>query len=306
MFNKKLICSAFAALTLAACGNATYYAHEVAQRLANPAWMIERAIPAGPFALTAFERMHQRHAPATLYIEGDGPIRHDSTPFAEDATPFNPVALHLATRDRAQNVAYLARPCQYTGLLNKEQDCSAVYGPSQRFSPIVVGAYDTALDDIKRRYNIDGFHLVGYGGGAAVAAVLAAQRGDILSLRTVAGTLDIDAVAAIDKLPLTRESLNPTAFAGALSRMPQVHFIGGQDRHTPPAVLHSYLQALGESNCVQYELIQEAGHDESWVDKWPDLLKHVPACRGPVQTLEALPPYEPEPVYRITPEVPKK
>ncbi len=48
------------------------------------------------------------------------------------------------------------------------------------------------------------------------------------------------------------------------------------------AMFHSYAQALGSSNCVQHELIQEATHRSGWVDKWPELLKTKPSCAGPV------------------------
>jgi hypothetical protein len=88
-------------------------------------------------------------------------------------------------------------------------------------------------------------------------------------------------------------SLNPPEFADKLAGIPQYHFIGGQDEVVPPAILHSYLQAVGDTNCVKYQFIQEAAHDEGWVDKWPGLLKLTPSCEGPVL------PFDPEPFARM-------
>lgn len=256
---------------------------EVADRLANPAWMKERVIPAGRFALTVRERMHKRFAQADVYIEGDGKAWIGKHRASLDPTPVNPVALHLATRDLADNVVWMARPCQYTKLANKaDGQCDAAYWTGKRFSPEVIDSYNQALDEIKRRYDIEGFNLVGFSGGGAVAAILAGQREDVHSLRTVAGNLDHKAHSAWHQVSPLTGSLNPPDFAGRLAAIPQVHFIGGQDEIVPPAVFNSYVQALGSTNCVQAKFVQEAAHDTGWVDKWPDLLAIAPECHGEV------------------------
>ena len=63
---------AICGLVIAACAASEMLREEVADRLAAPAWMIKRPVQAGPFILTARERMHSKGAPATLYIEGSG------------------------------------------------------------------------------------------------------------------------------------------------------------------------------------------------------------------------------------------
>ncbi|MCC7304870.1 MAG: hypothetical protein IT558_01270 [Alphaproteobacteria bacterium] len=279
---------------------------ETVNRLARPVFMNDRVIPAGNFALTAYERMHKRYAPADVYIEGDGRAWLGKSTPSMDPTPRNPVALHLATRDQASNVVWLARPCQYTKMVNESTPCDQGYWTNRRFSPEVLDAYNGALDEIKKRYDIEGFNLIGYSGGGAIAAILAAQRHDILSLRTVAGNLDHKAHSVYHNVSYMTGSLNPPDYAEKLRTIPQVHFIGGQDEVIPPAVLESYLQAVEPSNCIQYQFIQEASHDEGWVDKWPEFLNVKPACRGPVQEMDVdfAPP--PEPIYTIreTPEKP--
>jgi hypothetical protein len=274
-----------ALLGLAACTPAHFMREEVAMRLGSAAWMVKREIPAAPFSLTSYERMHERNAHATVYIEGDGKAwSHMSA----DPTPENPVALHLATKDNAKNVVYLARPCQQSGKKLDDTECEREYWTDRRFAPEVLRAFDAALDNIARQYDITAFHLVGYDGGAVVAAALAQNRKDVLSLRTVAGKLN--------------EIKNPAT----LAHLPQRHFIGGQDEVTPPGVLHGYLQAVGPSSCVNYDFIQENSHEKGWPDKWPELLALPTSCTAAWKATPSpdFTPYEPG-VY-TSPEIPEK
>lgn len=267
-----------ALLGLAACNH--IMREEIATRLATPAWMIKREIAAAPFALTAHERMHERHTTANVYIEGDGMAWSN---MSDDPTPENPVALHLATKDKAENVVWLARPCQYSGTLGGGE-CDREYWTTRRFAPEILRAYNEALNDIARRYDITGFNLIGFDGGAVIAAELAKQRKDILTLRTVAGKL--------------HEITDPAALAA----LPQRHFIGGQDEVVRPAQLHGYMQQAQARNCLSYDFIQENTHEKGWPDKWPELLAAPIKCEVVKKDLpEDFFPLEPRGVY-TTPE----
>ncbi|HBR68228.1 MAG TPA: hypothetical protein DEA55_02505, partial [Rhodospirillaceae bacterium] len=58
---------AFSALALSGCLLQNHYMRdEVADRVAHPAWMVGREIPAAPFSLTAYERIHDRGGTANL------------------------------------------------------------------------------------------------------------------------------------------------------------------------------------------------------------------------------------------------
>ncbi len=276
-----------AILALGGCIATTipYMRTETAQRIAAPAWMIKRDVSASPFILRAYERIHDRGGIANLYIEGDGPAYASPTEWNIDPTPTNPVALHLASKDRADNVIYLARPCQYTGTISGG-DCPESAWREGRFSKEVIKSYRTALDEIARRYDIRGFHLVGYSGGGAIATLIASERSDILSLRTISGILDHKTQTDLLNNDPLSTSLNPTDVAASLIRLPQYHFIGGQDPYVPPAVLHSYLQSSPPSNCVQTMLVQEAGYDDGWVDKWPELMELPVTCYNKPPTSE--------------------
>ncbi|GJL85090.1 MAG: peptidase [Micavibrio sp.] len=271
-------------LTLSGCLLQNHYMrHEVAHRVGHAAWMLDREIPAAPFSLTAYERIHERGGTANLYIEGDGSLERGS----QDPSPKNPVALHLASKDKADNVIYIARPCQYSGLLDGSDRCPVEEWQGRLYAPEVTRSYNTAMNEIKKRYNISGFNLIGFDGGAAIAAELAGQRSDILSLRTVAGKLD--------------KIRNP----GSLDDVPQRHFIGGQDEEVPPSVLHSYMKSvIGPTKCADYTFIQEAAHMEGWVSKWPELLREPVTCHGEPKGFDALEllPYDPPGVFTARPK----
>ena len=272
---------------LSACSASQEARQATAKRIAAPAFMMNRQINTGAFNIMAWERMHQRHAPAHVYIEGDGQAYITKTQRSLDPTPTNPVALHLAAMDKADNVAYLARPCQYEGnrVFGKEQmawngegPCPARYWTTHRYSPKVLKSMNAALDNIKAQYDISEFHLIGYSGGAAVAALLAAEREDVASLRSVAGNLDHAAFTTLHEVTPMSASLNPVDEAATLRFVPQHHFIGGEDEVIPSAVFHSYAQALAPSACNEHSLITDAGHEYGWTEKWPELLKRPLGC----------------------------
>ncbi len=282
---KYIILSGFLSiLTLSACGIDTDLRQQTANQIARPAFMVERTIEAGQFNIEGWERMHQRHAPATIYIEGDtthAVVKEESKLrglFGSNATPANPVGLHLASRDLSKNLAYLSRPCQYIKF-PEEKGCDIKYWGADRFAPEVIEAYQTALNDIAARWNITGFHLVGFDGGANITAVLAATRDDVSSLRTVSGDLNPRFVDNVDNnTPVSSNAVLAVDYGSQLATIPQHHFIGAADDIVTPGTYHSYRQALGLSDCIHYSLIQDADHTRGWVEKWPALRAVEPQC----------------------------
>lgn len=270
----------------------------IADRIARPAFMAERVIQAGPFNLTAWERMHKHNVAANIYIEGDGLAWISPERVSLNPTPKNPVALHMAAFDKAANVGWLARPCQYTGLASGAP-CPVKYWTDARFAPEVIAAYHDALDNIKAMYDITGFNLIGYSGGGGIAALVAAERDDVLSLRTAAGNLDTKTFTSYHQVSPMSNSLNPVTVAEELADIPQHHFIGGNDDIIPPAIFHSWSQSSGETDCVKHTIITENEHTKGWAEKWPELLKMNVACEGP-------PKPEPAPVPQEFLDVKKK
>jgi predicted esterase len=149
---------------------------------------------------------------------------------------------------------------------------------NRRFSPEVVDSFNKALDEMKQRWDITEFNLIGYDGGANIVAALAASRDDVASIRTVAGTLT-PAVSYDPKTsPLDADSITAFGIAPELAKTPQHHFIGAGDEIAPAAGYHSFRQQMGESQCVRYTFVQDADHTRGWVEKWPELLKATVEC----------------------------
>lgn len=277
------VATALGGAVLAACTANTESIHlglrgQTADRLAGPVHMLPRHIAVAPFDLTVYERVRAAGGTATVYIEGDGfPWMSRQVP-ALDPTPRNPVALHLATRDDGPNVIYMARPCQYSKLLDRDKACTDNFWTYARYSPQVIQVMNTALDDIRQRYGFTGFHLVGYSGGGAVAALMAQSRGDVRSLRTVAGNMDVAVFSALHSEPYPRQSLNPATGAQRLAHIPQHHFIGRQDEIMPTPVFDSYARAMGPSACLRSSFVDGADHETGWVNKWPVLLQAPLDC----------------------------
>lgn len=269
------------ALSLGGCAGtqSTFNRLETAQNIASSAHMTQRQIPAVPFNLTVFERAPAPGQVAMIYIEGDGLAWLSRTTPSFDPTPIHPTALELAQTDPAANVIYMARPCQYSKTTNPARACARKYWMGARFAPEAVAAMNEALNDIKARYDIPAFHLVGYSGGGAMAALLAEQRKDVASLRTVAGNLDHAAHSRLHKVSLLSDSLNPADNAAKIANLPQRHFIGAQDKNVTPAIYDSFARAAGQPNCLRKTIVPGASHEKGWAARWPNLLKEPLGCR---------------------------
>ncbi|MFI4937523.1 MAG: hypothetical protein ACHQJ6_03310, partial [Candidatus Berkiellales bacterium] len=130
-------------------------------------------INAPPFHLTSYEKSPPTpNALMRVYIEGDGNSWRTKTQLSNNPTPKHPLALELAISDPHPQVIYIARPCQYTPL-TLEPACDPKYWSSHRYAAEVIHAYNTALDHLKEKAKNTNFILIGFSGGASVAALLA-------------------------------------------------------------------------------------------------------------------------------------
>jgi hypothetical protein len=285
MSTRSLCLLACMSALLTGCADYPVMREDTAKRTAMPVFMIPRDIASDKFVLQAYERVHAKGQPATLYIEGDGTYTVNVPFYGDNVTPSDPVALRLAAQDNGQNVLWVARPCQYNKFWKDSKNCPKEYSTTKRFAPEVIETYHTVLNNMKDYYHIPSFDIVGYDGGAAIAVILASQRGDITSIRTVAGNLDPRTVANLTQQPYAEESLNPTDFAAGVANIPQRHFIGKHDTVTPPAVYNSFAQAAGNGRCMNVTLVDDADHQTGWAEQWK-VLKDIPAdCAQPPEPL---------------------
>lgn len=239
-------------------------------------------LPGAAFDLQAFvpERL-QRTERLTVYIEGDGLAWLDRHTPSFAPTPADPLALRLAVADAGAQAVYLARPCQYTQGASFK-GCEFRYWGTHRFAPEVIGALNDALGELKRRYGATDLVLVGYSGGGAVAALLAARRDDVAALVTVAGTLDTAHWTQVQRLSPLLGSLNPRDAAALLARVPQWHFVGLRDDVVPRSVLNHFLDRVSDSASPgarpsTVEAMPDFDHHCCWAAAWPQLSQRFAA-----------------------------
>ena len=242
----------------------------------------EQTLDTGIFNIFSMQRVRQTGGEVTIYIEGDGKAFINRGRVSNNPTPDNPLGLKLALVDNSNNVIYLARPCQFVKL-SQESRCLPVYWTVKRAAPEIIEAMDRAINNLKMTYGFDHIRLVGYSGGATVAAVLAATRSDITDLRTVAGNLDIDRFVRVhDVTPLTG-SVNPTAYAAKLVSIPQLHFLGANDSVITPDIFIGYTSALKQAgpsvSCLSLKTVTGMSHNGSWEAIWPDLNRLPVSCK---------------------------
>ncbi len=192
--------------------------------------------------------------PVRIYIEGDGRAYVNRTTPSADPTPQNPIALKLALRDSADNVLYIARPCQW----EQGRECRDVRGlwTEKRFIPVVIERY-VAL--VKRETNGQPVELIGFSGGAWIALQVAAQLDNVTKVVTVAGNLspnwinDQHKVSQMDVMPYPE---------GRLADLPVDAYIGTLDKVVTIGVVDAYRKETSARNVRVIE--HYASHTAGW------------------------------------------
>lgn len=235
----------------------------------------QRGWQAQPIASGRFVMLSLHPAPSgqavdelAVFIEGDGLAWRDASTPSTDPTPRQPVALRLALAETQRTPAYLGRPCQYDPA-GTPQRCRTADWTQARYSAEIVAAMNAAVDQLKQTFQARRLVLIGYSGGGTIAALLATRRQDVAMLITVAGLLDHAAWTQAMRISPLTGSLNPADAWAQLRQIPQLHYVGGQDRQTGRLALRPALDA--PSPAVRVIEIADFGHDCCWSDAWPRL-----------------------------------
>lgn len=260
----------FLPLWLASCASIPTPAErrEHADRLASASGWQAVILPAGAFDLLSYLPVHHRQEThLTVYIEGDGFAWASPRRPSDDPTPREPLALRLALAHPGGNAAYLARPCQFVRA--KRAACLQRYWTQARYAEDVVVSIRLAIDQLKRRFGAQRLTLVGYSGGAAVAALVAQRSGDVGQLITVAGNLDHAGWSHHHRLDPLAESLNPADHADKLAGLAQIHFIGGSDAVIPPDIAYRWPLPFRGRHDANLRVIEGYDHRCCWSEHWP-------------------------------------
>lgn len=273
---RSVIACALALVLIGACTVLPTAAERVqsADALAAAQGWQRLSLVAGTFVVVAYvpERISPDETLA-VYVEGDGLAWLTPALPSSDPTPSDPLALRLALAQPEGNAAYLARPCQYIDA--QATGCPPRYWTGQRFAPELIAAAGLAVDALKQRFAAHRLTLVGYSGGGAVAALLAARRRDVERLVTVAGNLDHRSWTAHHRLSPLHGSLNAIDERAGLSALLQTHFVGGRDRVVPPALASAWGPELLGPQAHNLRILQDYDHRCCWAEKWAELWQRV-------------------------------
>ena len=271
------ITALFLALSVSGCaiGKSFVLREDLADAIARDRGLAKNYIKSGRFTLVSYSRFNAPARALRVYIEGDGKAWKSRRRLSHDPTPSNPLALRLAAVDESANVAYLARPGQYQP--SNAESCDSTYWSARRFAPEVIDAVNGAIDKLKINSGAGNIELVGYSGGGAIAVLVAARRKDVVSLRTVAGNLDHIAVSNYHNVSRLKGSLNPIDTAPIISKLPQRHFIGGDDKRIPAHIVESFVEKTGDRPHTRITNVKGAAHGSGWAEKWPELLLLPPS-----------------------------
>lgn len=241
-----------------------------ARKLASTHGWIETTIRTDDFLLQGYIPAELNSTKTlTIYIEGDGLAWINRSIPSVNPTPVNPLALRLAIKD-SKPAAYLARPCQYVDF-NQSPNCSLKYWSSHRFSAEVIRASNQAIEQLKFRFKAEKLILVGYSGGGAVAALVAAKRNDVVRLVTIAGNLDHETWTKLHHISPLHGSLNPVDAWQNLQKIPQLHLVGGDDTNITPQIAYAFSDRFPHNFRPKVKVIKDFNHVCCWVEQWPAL-----------------------------------
>lgn len=233
-------------------------------------WMPWR-LSAGDFTLMTY--LPETPSPSehlSIYIEGDGLAWITGTQPSSDPTPRTPLALQLALAQPDGAAAYLGRPCQYANA--EATHCPSRYWKEARFAPEVIASANQAIDALKLRFGATRLTLVGYSGGGAVAALVAARRDDVETLVTVAGNLDHQAWTTYHRIQPLTGSLNPLTHSAKLNGIRQVHFAGGKDDNITPELVKGFADGFPAAERPTIIVEPQFDHICCWAKAWPRLV----------------------------------
>jgi hypothetical protein len=267
------LCFTIALLTLTACVSIPSIEQRTStsnQLAENQSWHPEMIVT-DSFDLMSYQPIQIMAATVlTVYIEGDGFAWRTRSVVSTDPTPINPIGLKFALNHPNGNAAYLARPCQYVGG-NHARGCDKSYWTDKRFAEKVIAASNQAITALKKKFGATQLQLVGYSGGGAIAALLAARRDDVIRLMTVAGNIDHQAWINAKQLSPLTGSLNPTDYWRELSTIEQIHFTGGRDPIIGTFVAQSYKRHFSDDKNITIITLPNFDHHCCWVEQWNTL-----------------------------------
>jgi hypothetical protein len=231
-----------------------------------PARLSRETLEGNPFRHIVFRGPVTGGESLHVYLDGDGVPYTSHRGVAKDPTSRLGLMISLMAADPSPSI-YIGRPC-YLGL-STDGICNAHYWTDCRFSPAVIGSMRKVLTDEVSRLGAKNVVLIGHSGGGAIAVLLAHDVTEVSAVVTLAGNLDIDAWSHLHNYAPLTCSLNPAVQGPLPPRVKAIHFVGADDRVTPPNFITRAAAATGGRVIV----LPGFTHTCCWREQWPALLQ---------------------------------
>lgn len=219
-----------------------------------PSDYVYKEVKTRDFTIATWQKITSSQEVYKVYIEGDGYAFNSHGKPSQDPTPKGTFVRELAFGDNSPNVIYLARPCQYI----KSPICSKRHWTTARFSPEIINA---EFDAIKQIVGDNQVILIGFSGGAQIAGLIAtAKYGlNVKKIITVAGNLDHLSWTQYHNLPPLNESMNLESYRKQFANIPQIHYVGTNDKVIPPILVKEF---IGNGDLIVK--VNGANHNSGW------------------------------------------
>jgi len=237
---------------------------------------IQEIIKTNDFALFSYQKIiNPKNKVLNIYIEGDGLAWENRYRLSRNPTPTDPIALKMALVDKAENIIYLARPCQYVDFSLNKNCANQEYWSRARFSQKVIDSTNQAIDKIKIKYGFKNINLFGFSGGGAVAVLVASKRSDVKSIKTIAANLNHKMLMKMHKVSPLDQSLDAIDVAYKLSKIRQIHIAGKQDNTVYVRTIESFVNKVNKNSkdkIAYLKIIKDANHEYK---KWPEIWSNI-------------------------------
>lgn len=207
------------------------------------------------------------HDITLVYIEGDGQPWDKGLWPAKNPNTHHSVVLPLVKQSSRESL-YLSRPCYSWETLPPY--CNAYFWTSGRYSETVVAMMNSALDNLKARFDQQRYLLVGHSGGGALAMLLAARRNDVAGVITLSGNLDHRAWTHFWAYQPLEHSLNVVDDAILPPHIKRWHLLAGKDQVIPFPLLQQAAQRDPNARIIHYPKLD---HQCCWQTLWPEVLE---------------------------------
>lgn len=219
-----------------------------------PSNYVYREVKTRDFTIATWQKITNMQEVYKIYIEGDGYAFNPHGQPTQDPTPKGKLVRELAFGDNSPNVIYLARPCQYV----KSSICSVRHWTTARFAPEIINAEYETIKQIVGNHPVI---LIGFSGGAQIAGLVATVKPglNVKKIITIAGNLDHLSWTQYHNLPPLNESMNLESYREQFAEVPQIHYVGNNDKVIPPILVQEF---VGNEDLVVE--VDGANHNEGW------------------------------------------